>query len=206
METTASLSIRCACGAMCLTATGVSPAVSNHMACHCEGCQTFARRMGHDEILDPLGGTERIQISPATLTITKGRAHLGCVQQTRKGALRWVARCCDSPLALTLPTRGTPFVAIDAKRIVLQPGTELNDLVGPLRARVNTASGVRIDKAGFGALLGMLWHLTPLTFRWWWRGDHKRSPFFDRDTAAPIVVPERLYDLAPVLRLSAGCR
>jgi len=204
------LTIRCACGDLSLTAAAVHPAVANRVACYCDGCQAFARRMGHPEILDADGGTERFQISPASLSITRGREHLACMQQTARGAFRWYARCCGTPLALTLAGPGVPFVGVDAHRVVqvaLEGG--LTGALGPVRARVNghfRGAEARSRRADLRSLLAMLWHLVPLTFRWWRQGDHKRSPFFDASTGQPVVTPERAYALNQPLLRTAGCR
>ncbi len=196
------LPISCRCGQLRLTAHDVSPAVANHVVCECQGCRDFAHRMGATEILDPHGGTHRLQISPATLTIDAGREHLGCMQQTKGGALRWFASCCRTPMVLTLNELAVPFVGIDVARV---SHPSVDDVIGPVRARVNSrlrGADKVAHKATASALLGMLVHLAPLTARWWWRGDAEKTPFYDGRT--PIAPIERLY---PMVRKRAfsGC-
>lgn len=188
------LRIACTCGELVLVASSVAPVEASRIACSCRGCQAFARRMARPEILDADGFTERINLSPATLTITAGREHLACVQQTRRGAYRWYARCCHTPMVLTLSSARVPFVGIDAARVDsgdLPAG--LAGAVGPVRARVNSrfrGAEARARKADLRSLLSMLRHLMPLTLRWWWRNDHKRSPFFE--SGKPVVAVEAL--------------
>lgn len=192
---------RCSCGRIALIARGVHPGVANRVVCECTGCRDFAHRMGHAHILDAAGGTERVQVSPASLEVITGSGALGCIQQSPRGALRWHARCCGAPLVLTLPTTSVPFAALDVARIE-RPSTEI---LGPIRARVHRRCGSwRTRITDLRDLLGMLGHLAPLVLAWWWRADHRRSPLLDPETLQPTVEPERLY---PPERLRpAGCR
>ena len=149
-----------------------------------------------------------MQVAPGSVSFVSGADALACMQQTPKGAFRWVAACCATPLGLTLPSPRVPFVGLNVHRIDTDAlrGT-LDDALGPLRARVNTklkgaqAWALRADTA---SLLRMLAHLTPLTLRWWWRGEHRRSPFFDARTGKPAAPVERLYTQLP--SRVAGCR
>ncbi|MCP4869865.1 MAG: hypothetical protein GY898_14235 [Proteobacteria bacterium] len=198
------LSIACRCGKLQLVTANVRPETSNQVACYCTGCRTYAERLGRLDILDEDGATERFQVTPASVTITAGREHLACLQQTKGGAFRWYARCCDSPIALTLPGPRVPFVGIDSLTV---QGDGLNAAVGPVRARVNGSfkgAAARARKADLRSLFAMLRHLMPLTFRWWWRGDHKRSPFFEN--GAPVEPVQQLYDAPRTLAQTAGCR
>ena len=191
---TEDLVIQCRCGAMAITARNVSIDAACRLACHCGGCRGFAERFA-PELIDELGGVERIQVSPATLSFASGREHLQCLRQTPKGALRWNAGCCDTPMLLTLENPAVPFVGIDALRVVPPPSASLDEVVGPVRVRVNTAfkgDEARIHRANARALLGMLAHLAPLTFRWWWRGDHRASPFFTAG-GEPVEQVQRLF-------------
>lgn len=150
------------------------------------------------ELLDAYGGTGRFQVSPASLAIRSGRDALACLQQTRKGALRWYAACCKSTLGLTLAQSRVPFVGLDVHRID-RAGMSfaLVDVLGPVRACLNgrfERSERRAHRADVRSLLSMLAHLAPLTWRWWRRGDQRRSPFFDAETGAPVVEVVRLSE------------
>lgn len=179
---TVDLPLRCACGSVRGVIRDVSPRTVNRVVCCCSGCQAYARTLGRaHEILDEHGGTDIFQASPAKLEITEGRKHLACLQQTPTGALRWHARCCDSPIANTLPSMRVPFMAV-VHTIVDRSQIErpLDELLGPVRVYVNG----RFDKAlarqlhatGW-ALVRMLWRYAPMLLRWRLRGDHKRWAF-----------------------------
>lgn len=183
------LTIACACGGMRLVAERLEPGSTNRVVCACGSCQRFARRMGHAEILDAGGGTERFQLNPAVVRFAAGRSKLACAQQTRGGGLRWYATCCRAPMALTLPDLRVPFLAIDVARV--EGGSDLEPVLGPVRARVNTGlrgSAARAERAGAWALCGMLLHFAPLLLRWWWRGDARRSPLLDAGGGPAVPV------------------
>ncbi len=184
------LTIRCACGSLQGRIIDVSPQVANRIVCHCDSCQQYAHRLGRaEEILDAHRGTEVFQISPATLQITRGDEYLSCGQISRKGALRWYAGCCNTPLAHTLPSPAIPFMAVNHSCVQWQ-NVDREQAVGPLRARVNSKKP--LPKTEFTALLGMLKHYLPLFIRWWWRGDQRKSPFFEPTTQNPVVEPKML--------------
>ncbi len=203
------LSLRCVCQRLELEIESVRPSVANRVICHCEGCQRFAERMA-PALLDAHGGTERFSVSPASLRFVSGFDSLGCVQQSRKGALRWIARCCNTPLGLTLPSHRVPFVGLDVQRLDRRALAEpLEVHLGPLRARVNghfRGEEAKRMQADFRSLSAMLMHLAPLTFTWWRRGDHLRSPFFQRPSGSPIVDVERLYEERALQLGRSGCR
>lgn len=158
-------------------------------------------------LLDEHGGTERIVVNPATLSFVSGRERLACTRQTRNGAHRWSASCCQSSLGLTTGSHHVPFVALDLRRVQESP-ERVDEAVGPLRARVNgkfRRGTRRALKADLGSLLGMLLQLFPLTVRWWWANAHRALPFVDEKTLEPVVEVRRL-EPPRVLPSTAGCR
>lgn len=195
---TVELSIRCSCGNVRGVIRNVSPETINRVVCCCDGCQEYARAMGReDEILDEYGGTDLFQASPASLEITDGREHLRHVQQTPKGALRWYAGCCNSPVANTLSSLSMPFMAVlhtIVDRSELEGG--LGTVLGPVRVRVNgrfdRSLAVQL-RATKGALLKMLFHYAPMFFWWALRGDQRRWAFEKPESPLPPAPrPNRL--------------
>lgn len=188
------LSIRCACGAVRGRALDVHPGAANRVVCHCRGCRAYAAHIDREaQILDERGGSDVFQISPAALVFDAGVEHVACLRMTPKGALRWYAGCCDTPIAGTFYTRRVPFLSlypacVDADTL----DGALDAYRGPVRVRVNGTfpkSEVKALKAGVGALLPMIARYGWMCLKWMVTGAYKRSPFFDRDTAAPIVEP-----------------
>ena len=59
----------------------VSPGAGNHAVCYCDDCQAFAHFLGRAaDILDPHGGTEIFQMSPARIALTAGTERLACMR------------------------------------------------------------------------------------------------------------------------------
>ena len=191
------LTIRCTCGALQGVARGVSAKAGNHAVCYCDDCQAFAHFLARaQDILDPHGGTEIFQMSPARVAITGGADRLACMRLTPRGLVRWYAGCCNTPIANTLPTNKLPFVGLIHLCIQWPPeDRSLEAALGPIQVRAfrRFAKGdpatIPADRVflplvafGFGArMLG-----------WTLRGDRKHSAFFDAGTGQPIVSPRVL--------------
>jgi|GEM_PF-227922 len=195
--------IRCTCGKFKAVIKDVSPKKANHNVCCCSSCQQYAHMLGREgDLLDEHGGTEVFQVSPGTLQFVAGQEELACLQITpKKGALRWYTTCCKTPIAHTLPSYKVPFMAMNHlaidKKGLQQP---LDDYVGPIRARVNgrfSRQQAKELKATVWDLLKMIVHFTPLTLKWTFRGEYKRSPFFDSQTQKPILPPSRSIGKLP---------
>ena len=189
------VSISCTCGRLQGRARALSAASTNRVICYCEDCQAFAEYLGRaDEILDSHGGTDICQTSPASLEFLEGTESLACVRLTPKGALRWYARCCNTPIGNTLPTPKLPFVGLIHACLVLEDRS-LIDVVGPVRAGVN-GRYARGDKAEINAhdsaSRALLFRVFFKLFAWRLRGHHKRTPFFAAD-GKPVVQPIRNY-------------
>ena len=186
------LVIRCSCGAIRGIARGISPSTVNRVVCHCRGCIAYAHSLGrYDEIVDQRGGTEVFQMSPRNLSFTSGAEHLACGRMTKKGALRWYAACCCTPIAHTLASPRIPFLAVNHLCVDWsQTDQPRRAVIGPVRARVNIRLERREAKrlaATRCALAMMLVHFMPKFVFWLLRGDAKRSPFFDATTGRLIA-------------------
>lgn len=182
------LTLACACGKLTAVAEGVTRGGSNRCVCYCRFCRQYAERLGAAHILDGEGGTEVIQFSPRKFRITGGEEHLACLRQTRKGALRWYAACCNTPFANTAGSPKMPFVGI-IRQVVAAPGGEaLEKAVGPVRARIFLPAEMKqgINWAEKRVLLRVL----RLIAGWKLRGDGRRSPFFGPD-GRPVREVER---------------
>ena len=179
------LPVRCSCGRVQGLLRDVSPKTSNNVVCCCRHCQEYAKKLEKaDEILDEYGGTNVFQVSPAQLSFSEGFEHVTSLQLTPKGAVRWYASCCNTPIANTLPDPNLPFLAFNPLSVPKgEMKGSLEQAIGPLRATVNgniPAEEKAARKADVSALLAMLWHYAPLFFKAWWRGDAKHSPFVSR--------------------------
>ncbi len=139
--------------------------------------------------LDQWGGTDVFQVAPGKIHIATGVDKIRCLKQTKKGALRWYASCCKTPLALTLQNMSVPFIAINCVCIIeLTDPTKRDQYIGPIRARVNGhfPADNKPDKTDLASTLKMILHLAPLMVMWWWNNEHKRSPWLT-DEGSPLV-------------------
>jgi hypothetical protein len=185
--TTSIIRLQCRCGAVHAIATGVTPSACNHCICYCHDCQAFAHFLGcASDVLDAHGGTDIFQISPASLRFTAGREHLACLRLTPKGLLRWHTRCCNTPVANTLPSPGMPFVGA-IRAFASEPA---ETALGPIRGYAfrESAKGDRasVPTGGLPAPL-MVMRVVGKMLSWRLQGHHRLSPFFDAQTGAPLV-------------------
>ena len=191
------LAIRCECGSLRGVLRGVSGANGNRIVCYCDDCQSFAHFLGRaDQILDPHGGTDIFQTSPARLEISAGTDRLVCMRLTSGGLVRWYADCCKTPIGNTLATRQVPFVGmIHSCTDPASAGGSRNEAMGPIRARVHgrfaTGDRSQLD-AHDKAPASMLLRFASILVKARLRGDHARSPFFDAKTGALTATPRVL--------------
>ena len=188
------LPLQCRCGAVRGIAHGVSPAIGNHCVCYCDDCQAFAKFLGRArDVLDPNGGSDIFQVSPARLELTAGVERVACVRLTPKGLARWYTSCCNTPIGNTMATPGIPFVGLIRAFVPEPTGAAL----GSIRARVHRqfATG---DRAAIPPdnqpQWRMLLRVIGLMLGWRLRGDHKRSAFFDAVSGEPLKPPRVLSE------------
>ena len=186
----ADLPVRCSCGVLRGVARGVSGDRGNHIVCYCDDCQSFAHFLERaEETLDAHGGSEIFQMSPARLEITAGADRLACMRLTPGGLLRWYAGCCRTPIGNTLASRQVPFVGL----VLACVDHTSREALGPIRAHLNArfAKG-RLEHASNRVPAAILLRLLRISLAARLRGDHRRSPFFEATTGAPISPPRVL--------------
>lgn len=184
------LTLSCACGKLTASATGVRRGGANRCVCYCQFCQAYARHLGQaEEVLDAEGGTEVMQFSPRHFRFTAGEENLACLRMTGKGALRWYAKCCNTPIANTAGSTKMPFVGVVRRAVTAPAGDALTKVVGPIRARIFLPPEMQQGKNW--AQKRMMFRILRLLMSWKLRGDGKRSPFFDA-AGKPIREIERV--------------
>ena len=193
------VTLRCTCGKFSAVAHDVTPSAANRVTCACKFCQRYVEHLGcSDRVLDEWGGTEVIQLRPSSIKFVENPDQLACIHLTETGARRWYTKCCNTPIANTMSHAKLPFAGVFASTIDKESlGQPLDDVVGPIRARVNGQFGDQAQaiRGTRWDLAKMLMHFGPLIAKWWAQGAHKESPFFGED-GKPIVAPERVK-LAP---------
>lgn len=186
------VNVRCECGSVEGVAHKMSANHVNRITCYCRSCQAFAEFLGKaDTMLDEDGGSDLFQMSPGQLEITKGKEFTACIRLTPKGPIRWYADCCKSHLANTLGSQSVPFMALHTAFLEQSiDNAKLTDILGPVRARVNSL--VPEQNSPKFALFLTLSRYAGMLLKWRISGEHKRSPFFNPQTGKPVVEPTLL--------------
>src|SRR5258706_617911 len=112
MSITANLS--CRCGAVRGSVSNAARDTVNRCICYCDDCQAFAHHLGRADLLDAHGGTDIVQVAPASLTFQEGAERIVGLRLKPKGLYRFYAECCKTPLGNTV-TPALPFVGIAAQ-------------------------------------------------------------------------------------------
>ena len=108
--------VLCRCGDVHGRVTNASPKTVNRIVCYCDDCQAFAHHLGRADLLDAHGGTDLVQVAPASLSFYRGTERIAGLRLAAKGLLRWYATCCKTPLGNTAGP-AIPFVGIVAQAI-----------------------------------------------------------------------------------------
>ncbi len=149
-----------------------------------------------EQVLDDKGGTEVINVSPAAFEITQGIEHVACGRLTSKGAMRWHAGCCKTPIANGGPNPKMPFLGV-VRKACIDPSSlpdPVEQCLGPIRARLNhdeAPAWAKDNRGTRGALISMLLRFAPTYMGWKLKGYAKHIPFFT-EQGQPIVEPHRL--------------
>src|SRR3954453_17840284 len=77
--------LRCRCGEVRAQVTGASPRTVNRVVCYCDDCQAFAHRLGRADLLNSQGGSDIVQVAPASLTFVQGQHRIVGMRLTPKG-------------------------------------------------------------------------------------------------------------------------
>ena len=106
--------LRCRCGQVVGVVTNASQRTANRVVCYCDDCQAFAHQLGRADLLNAKGGSDIVQVAPASLTFVKGQDRIAGVRLTPKGLFRYHTTCCNTPVGNTL-SPAIPFVGILAQ-------------------------------------------------------------------------------------------
>lgn len=178
---TSTVDLRCRCGAVEGRLENASHDTVNRVVCYCDDCQAFAHRLERADLLDAHGGSDIVQVAPASLRFVRGTDHIAGLRLGPKGLYRWYATCCKTPLG-NMVGPGIPFVGVVAQAF-RSPDADFGPPVGGILGKfaVGTAPpgtvrpNVRLLARAVGKVLG-----------WKLRGQSWPHPFFDRQRRAPI--------------------
>jgi hypothetical protein len=182
--------LQCRCGT--LKGFLTDPRSANRVVCYCCDCQAFAHFLGcENEVLDERGGSDIIQVLPKNVTFTQGVDSLACLRLTRKGLVRWYARCCNTPIGNTLATPKVSFIGL-VHTCLDRGASSLDAATGPVRARLNVSGAKGDPKPKVQGQGAVVWWLISKVLRARLNGDYKHSPFFLPDTGALVMAPHVL--------------
>src|SRR5512138_1926635 len=69
---TSTVDLRCRCGEVEGCLENAAPDTVNRVVCYCDDCQAYAHHLGRADLLDELGGTDVVQVAPASLAFHRG--------------------------------------------------------------------------------------------------------------------------------------
>jgi hypothetical protein len=172
--------LRCRCGEVHGRVANAAPETVNRVVCYCDDCQAYLHHLGRTELLDPHGGTDIVQVAPATLSFDRGVDRIAGVRLTPRGLYRWYASCCKTPVGNTVGP-GVPFVGIVAQAFE-SPDDVVGKPVGGILAKFAVGAPPHAANRVSPRLLG---RALRLVLGWKLGGKTWPHPFFDRATRAP---------------------
>lgn len=178
MNTNAKLS--CRCGKVRACVVDATPANVNRMVCYCDDCQAYLHHLNRSELLDPQGGTDVVQVAPASLRFEQGEDQVVGLRLSPKGLFRWYARCCNTPFGNTLKP-SIPFVGLLASSFET-PDETFGKPSGAIQGKYATGP---VPPEAVKLQLGPLFRVLGKVLGWRLRGKVWPHPFFERETGAP---------------------
>lgn len=178
------IELRCRCGEVGGRVAGATPRSVNHAICYCDDCQAFAHHLGRADLLDEHGGTDIVQVAPASLRFDRGMDRISGLRLSPKGLYRWYARCCQTPVGNCVDPK-FPFVGIVAQGLG-RDAAERDEVLGPSRGGMLGKYAVGEPPPGTVSMnWPLLGHAVRNILGWKMRGETWPHPFFERDTRAP---------------------
>jgi hypothetical protein len=161
-----------------------SPRTVNRVVCYCDDCQAYLHHLGRTDLLDPHGGTDVVQVAPASLTFERGADRIVGLRLSPKGLYRWYASCCKTPLGNTLGP-AIPFVGIVATAFEGPDGGP-DDFFGKPLGGIQGKYAVGAPPGDSAKLnLGLIVRAVKMVLGWRLRRKVWPHPFFDRRTRQP---------------------
>ena len=160
--------------------TNAAPRTVNRVLCYCDDCQAFLHHLRRADLLDPHGGTDIVQVAPASFAFRRGKEHIAGLRLTAKGLYRWYATCCRTPLGNTvgpsIPLVGIVTSAFDRADSTF--GKPIGAILGKYAVGTPPEGSTGFNARVYGRAVRMIlgWRLT---------GRSWPHPFFDRATRAP---------------------
>jgi hypothetical protein len=177
--------LHCRCGGVRAVLTGVSPRTVNRVVCYCDDCQAFAHQLGRADLLNAKGGSDIVQVAPATLSFVQGQNRIAGLRLSPNGLYRWYASCCNTPVGNTL-SPSVPFVGILAQ--TFEGGAPAADEIAgrPIGAILGKYAIGEPPAGSTGLSRSLILRTIGKVLGWRLGGKTWPHPFFAQQTRAPI--------------------
>jgi len=176
--------LQCRCGEVRGVVTNVSPISVNRVVCYCDDCQAFLHHLRRVDLLDAHGGTDIVQVAPASVSFVQGKERIVGLRLGPNGLYRWYASCCRTPLG-NMVSPAIPFVGIVAQAFASEK-QKPDDLFGAPIGAIYGKYAVGGARAGStGPNLRLFFRAIRMVLGWRIRGQAWPHPFFRRQTRLP---------------------
>ena len=175
-----SCTVRCRCGKVGGLLSDASRGTVNRVVCYCDDCQAFMHHLGRADGLDAHGGSDIVQVAPASLSFTEGREHIVGMRLSPKGLLRFHTSCCQTPIG-NMVSPSIPFVGVSAGSVV-DADARIGAPIGAILGRF-AVGGAPPGSTGLNAPL--LARAARKVLGWKLRGRAWPHPFFDKGATSP---------------------
>jgi|HubBroStandDraft_1064217.scaffolds.fasta_scaffold115454_2 hypothetical protein len=177
--------LQCRCGAVRGVVADAAPGAVNRAVCYCDDCQAYLHHLGRTDLFDAHGGTDVVQVAPASLSFIQGKDRIQGLRLSPKGLHRWYASCCKTPLGNTVGP-AMPFIGIVA-RVFDSASQKTDDVFGPPIGAVHGKFAVGDAPEGStGFKARLIARMLRKIVGWRLTGRTWPHPFFDRATRQPI--------------------
>jgi len=165
--------------------TNASPQTVNRVVCYCDDCQAFAQQLGRADLLDAQGGSDIVQVAPASLTFVKGQDRIAGLRLTPKGLFRYHTTCCNTPVGNTL-SPAIPFVGIVAQAFD-RDGQHADQVFGAPAGAIFGKCAIGEPAAGSTGLnLPLMLRAIAKVLGWRLTGQSWPHPFFRSNSREPM--------------------
>ena len=177
--------LRCRCGAVRAIVSDASQRAVNRVVCYCDDCQAFVHRLGRADLLDAHGGSDIVQLAPASLTFVQGQDRIKGVRLKPGGLYRWYASCCNTSVGNTA-SPAIPFVGIIATAFDHDAQRADEAFGAPVGAIFGKYAVGQAPKGSTGFNLSLLLRAIAKVLGWRLGGKVWPHPFFKRADGAPV--------------------
>ena len=179
-----SAELRCRCGEVRAVVTNPSPRTVNRVICYCDDCQAYAHQLGRADLLDSHGGTDIVQVAPASLAFVQGQDKIAGLRLSPKGLYRWYARCCNTPVGNTV-SPAIPFVGLVTQSFAGDRQTPDQLFGRPVGAILGKFAVGEVPKQARSVSFGLIVRALRLILSWRLRGESWPHPFLEQATRQP---------------------